>query len=290
MKIANEIKQEDEFTIPEDMGWDEFDSIVEELDFSGVDGSFRKKFKNVGSNIRKKKRGGTKEFGIQKRGKIVGGKKQISKVIVPRDRKVIVEGVSKFILSDDSGNTAIKRIGYHDGKKLKALVLLFNNNDSAVDFPIDIFDPSAPLDYLYNTSQNLNDKIQIAGGNVAYSDVLFNQLANPMNVYNAKFTFSGTNMVSQMAIPLEFHNKSAEGKVKVQPLSIDLKIDSMQVANDIAFFDIQPSLNRAYVPDGMDIIRYTVLAGMTVTMAFFYDQVSLKKEFWADAAKSKGLM
>jgi hypothetical protein len=50
------------------------------------------------------------------------------------------------------------------------------------------------------------------------------------------------------------------------------------------------SLNRPFIPDGMDVIKYTVLAGMTVTMAFFYKQVNLKKVFFQEARNSKKLL
>jgi hypothetical protein len=50
------------------------------------------------------------------------------------------------------------------------------------------------------------------------------------------------------------------------------------------------SLNRPFIPDGMDVINYTVLKGNTVTMAFFYEQISLKKVFYEEARKSKNLL
>ena len=108
--------------------------------------------------------------------------KKINDVIVPTDRPVIVKGASDFIVSQK--NDQIKNIGYYKGKKLKELILIFNNN-SAVDFEVEIFQPSMPLDYLYSTGQNLNDKIQVAGGSVSYTDVLFNMLANPTFIPNA---------------------------------------------------------------------------------------------------------
>ena len=64
----------------------------------------------------------------------------------------------------------------------------------------------------------------------------------------------------------------------------------MQVAKDIVFFDFFDTINRPYIPDGMDVIKYTVLPNMTVTMAFFYDQISLKKVFRKEARNDKGLL
>ena len=216
-------------------------------------------------------------------------RKKISKIIVPYDKKVIVQGVSSFILSQNAKDTAIKNIGYYKGKKLKELVLTFNNN-SALPFVLELFNPSMPLDYLYSTSLNLNDKIEVAGGGVSYTDVLFNMLANSTMIPNCKFVFAGPSVVQQEAQPLIVQNKSIEGKIKIHPLSLQLQIDNMQVASDIIFFDIMEMLNRPFIPDGMDVIGYTVLPGMTVTMAFFYEQVSLKKVFFKEAKQNKGLM
>jgi hypothetical protein len=218
------------------------------------------------------------------------GKKKISKIIVPDDKKVIVEGVSNFILSQDKGDTATKNIGYYKGKKLKELVLTFNNN-SALDFNLELFNPSMPLDYLQSTSLNLNDKIQVAGESpVSYSDVLFNILANPTMIINAKLVVSGPLLVSQINQAMIFQNKSIEGKEKVAPFSMPLSVDVMQVQKDIVYFDIVTGINRPYIPDGMDIIKYVVRAGMTVTFAFYYTQVSLKKFFYKEARQSKGLL
>lgn len=232
----------------------------------------------------------TQEIGVEKRATIVGRKqKLISKIIVPRDKEVIVEGVSKFILSTDKKYDKLRNVGYYKGEKLKEMVLIFNN-DSAIDFVVDIFNLSMPLNYLYSTSQNLNDKIQVAGGNVQYSDLLFNLLANPTMIPNCKFTFSGPSVTQQIAIPLEVKNQDIKGSEKINPVNLSLKIDNLQVANDIIFFDMQESLNRPFIPNGMDFISYKVLAGMTVTMAFFYKQVDMKKVFYEEARKSKEIL
>lgn len=232
----------------------------------------------------------TKEFDVKRRAEINGkSDKKIAKVIVPNNKKVIVEGVSKFILSQGETDDSIRNIGYYKGKKLKELVLIFNN-DSAIDFNVELFNPSMPLDYLQSTSQNLNDKIQVAGGAVSYSDVLYNLLANPMLIVNARFIFSGPNVIGQKSIPLSVQNKRVDGVVKVAPLNLDLQIDNMQVFGDIVNFDIMKTLNRVFVPDGMDIMKYKVLANHTVTMAFFYKQVSLKRVLLAEARNDKKLL
>jgi hypothetical protein len=215
--------------------------------------------------------------------------KKINKVIVPDNKKVIVEGVNKFILSQQPKDKIVKNIGYYQGKKLNELVLTFNNN-SALDFDLEIFNPSMPLDYLYSTSLNLNDKVKVAGGEVSYTDVLFNLLANPTMVVNCKYVFSGPNVSQQKAQPLKVQNQSIEGVVKIHPLNLDIEVDTMQVASDIVFFDIMENLNRPFIPDGMDFISYKVLAGNTVTMAFFYEQISLKKVFYDEARKSRILL
>ena len=232
----------------------------------------------------------TQEFYVKRKATVIGrNEKKLSKVIVPSDRKVIVEGVSKFILSQEQKDDTLKNIGYYKGEKLNELVLTFNNN-SPLDFNLELFNPSMPLDYLYSTSLNLNDKITVAGGAVSYSDVLFNLLANPAFIVNCKFVFAGPTVNQQIAIPLQVKNKAITGIEKIDPLQLSLQLDTMQFANDIIFFDIMQNLNRPFIPDGMDVIGYKVLPFMTVTMAFFYKQVSLKKVFYEEARKSKKLL
>lgn len=296
----------------EDSDYSDFDDQITDIDFSNLQGKdFKKSFSAVNRKIKQKKvmkRGSkkpikrpkplTKKFGIGNdldpsvpRRAFIKGKsqKKIARVIVPRDKKVIVEGVSKFILSKDPKDDAIRNIGYYKGEKLNELVLTFNNN-SALDFNLQLFNPSMPLDYLQSTSLNLNDKIQVAGNAVAYTDVLYNLLANPALLVNAKFVFAGPSVVQQISIPLEVQNKQITGVVKIQPLNLALQIDTMQVASDIVFFDIMSGLNRPFIPDGMDVMGYKILPGMTVTMAFFYKQKSLKKILFEEARNNKKLL
>jgi hypothetical protein len=260
-------------------------------------GSYNKPFVNnkiINPFGKKKKSFGkkplTQEFYVKKKATVIGrNEKKLSKVIVPSDRKVIVEGVNKFILSQEAKDDTLKNIGYYKGEKLNELVLTFNNN-SPLDFNLELFNPSMPLDYLYSTSLNLNNKITVAGGVVSYSDVLFNLLANPAFIVNCKFVFAGPTLNQQIAIPLEVKNKAITGVEKIDPLQLSLQLDTMQFANDIIFFDIMENLNRPFIPDGMDVIGYKVLPFMTVTMAFFYKQVSLKKVFYEEARNSKKLL
>jgi hypothetical protein len=163
------------------------------------------------------------------------------------------------------------------------------NNNSGVDFNLELFNPSMPLDYLFSTSGNINNKIQVAGGIVSYTDVLFNLLANPTHIVNAKFTFAGATYQNQINQPLIFKNKNIIGEQKVDPMQLQLKIDNMQVANDIVFFDLG-GLNRPFIPNGMDVIQYKVLAGNTVTFAFYYQQKDLRKFFYKEARDSKKLI
>lgn len=217
------------------------------------------------------------------------GNQKLSRVIVPDDKKVIVQGVSDFILDQSAAANNIKNIGYYKGKKLKELVLTFNNN-SALPFELELFNPSMPLDYLYSTSLNLNDKIKVAGGEISYTDVLFNILANSTMIPNAKFVFAGANVTQQKVEPIKMINKGITGEQKIYPFNLDLQIDTMQVASDIVAFNFFDTINRPYIPDGMDVMKYRILPNMTVTMAFFFDQISLKKVFRKEARNDKGLL
>jgi hypothetical protein len=299
-----------------------FEDITESLsdiDFSEMRGDFRSSMKSInkkidkksstnkgqrvirkkGSSIKPKKRKKplTQEFGVGRsneqgqkgRAKIMGGKKQLAKVIVPRDRKVIVEGVSKFILSDGPQVTATKNIGYYKGKKLLCMVLTINNQ-TGLDFNIDFFDPSFPLNYLFNTSQNINDMVSVANSPTSYTDVLFNLLANPTMIVNARCIVSGPQIEQQINQSLIFQNKNIEGKEKINPYNIFLSKDAYQFQNTTISFDIMGGLNRPFIPDGMDVARYKVLKDMSVTFGFYYKQVSLKKFFYKEAREHKGLL
>lgn len=275
---------------------DGLDDNILDFDFSEIrGGDFRRSFRQAKRQVRRpvpRKKRARKKLDkfveVRKQAEVFAkrrGDKEIERVIVPENRKLIIEGVSDFILDRSSGAKKIKEIGYYNGKKLEQLVFTFNNTDSLTDFELDIFDPSTPLDYLYSTSLNINDKIKVAGGSTAYTDVLFNILANPTMIPSARFVISGPDVPLQSAQAMLFKNKNIQGDLKIKPLNLNLKLDIMQDSIDIVNFDIEEDLSRAFVPDGMDIIRYKVLAGHTVTMAFFFKQVSIKKVFFKESRK-----
>lgn len=218
-------------------------------------------------------------------------KKLISKVVIPNDRNVIVEGASKMMLSEDKRDTMIKQLGYFNGKKLQELIIEINN-DTEIDFLLSLFDPSMPLDYLYSTSQNLNNRITVGGGALQYSDLMFNLLANPLLIHSAYFTLEGTTgqVLKQEVLAMQFLNKNAQGYRKIDPVNLSLKIDTMQTFNNVIAFDLHESLNRPFIPDGMDVINYTIYAGIKATLVFFYEQIHIKDVYYDEARKSKVLL
>lgn len=294
------IEEEDFDNVDGEFGFDEHD-IIDEIDFSEFKGkNFKSSLHKVNSAVDKKKakkreKPLSKDFIVKKRATLYGktsGKGQgrnTKRIIVPSTQKVIVEGVDKFILGNDDKCNSVKNIGYYKCKKLKELILTINNN-SATDFDLEFFNPSEPLDYLFSTSGNLNNKIQVAGGIISYSDVLFNILANPTHIVNAKFTFAGASYLQQINQPLIFKNKAITGEQKIEPMQLSLQVDNMQVADDIVFFDLLGNLNRPFIPNGMDVIQYKVLAGNTITFAFYYEQKDLRKFFYKEARDSKKLL
>ncbi len=283
---------------------DDDDAFVYDINFSEFKGDFKSSLNGMNRAFRRKKKAKkrvakkplSQDISVLKRATLYGKKsnkggdaKTVKRIIVPSTQKVIIEGVDKFILGNNKDCDGVKNIGYYKCKKLKELIFTMNNN-SGVDFDLELFNPSMPLDFLQSTSLNLNNKIQVAGGIVSYTDVLFNILANPTHVVNAKFTFAGAAYLQQINQPLIFKNKSIEGKQTVAPLQLQLQVDTMQVANDIVFFDIIGNLNRPFIPNGMDVIGYKVLAGCTVTFAFYYEQKDLRKFFFEEARNNKRLL
>jgi hypothetical protein len=198
-----------------------------------------------------------------------------------------LKDVDNFILSDSKENSSIKNIGYYKGEKLKELVLIINNN-TPNDLNLELFNPSQPLDYLFATSQNLNNRISVAGNNlVSYSDVLFHLLANPTLLANAKFTcanpISQAQANAQLNEVLTIKNKNIAGHEKIHPIANNLNIDIDQPNTQIIYWDITETLSRVFIPDGMDIIEYKILAGNQVTFGFYYKQFLLKKFFFKEA-------
>lgn len=228
----------------------------------------------------------SKQHGVEQGNYKIRGKaeKKIGKVIVPRDRKVIIEGVSNFILSD-KGEKA-KKIGYYKGKKLRELNIIINNL-GGTDFTVNLFDPSMPLDYLFSTGNNLNNKVTIAGGQVSYSDMLYNILANPTMIVKGQINIAGASPTLQGNQRIFIYDKSIDGTQEITPFNIDLQVDTMQVFADVIYFDLKQAIGKPFIPDGMETIQYKVLAGNSVTFTFFYTQVSLKKFFYKEARVSK---
>lgn len=280
---------------------EDFERVIMDIDLSSFVGR-QDKFKSKFSKLKRKinERSGykgrvslipkkplSKSVGIVEKAKILGRSgKKMQRVLVPNDRPVIIESVNKFMLSDKPHDNSIRNIGYYNGKKLNELILIINN-DSAIDFNVSLFNPSMMLDYLQSTGQNLNNKIQVAGGDVLYSDVMYNILGNPMIIRNAKFVLTGPSAVAQQGISLQIQDKYSNGVTEVVPLNLALQIDTMQVEGNTISFDIAATINRAFIPDGMDVIGYQVLAGNTVTMCFYYEQKSLKKLMYKEARIKK---
>jgi Fe-S cluster biosynthesis and repair protein YggX len=276
---------------------------IEDIDFSSIDGqSSKDKFrkisrKTVTARIVPKKKRLTKEKSIsrkivaKKNVEYIFGKKQgrqtATEIKLPDNREVLIKGVDEFILSQ--GSDQVKNIGYYKGEKLPHLTLIVNNT-TPNDIDIEFFNLSTPLDYMYSTSNNLNNLIKVAGDNkVSYSDMLFNLLANPTLLPNAKFTLSGPFRDAQFAQPMIFKNKNIAGYEKVESVQNSLNIDAYQSQNSIVYWDIEATLGRLFCPDGMDVMQYKVLAGMSVVFAFYYKQINLKKVFYPEL-RNKGFL
>lgn len=289
----------------EDKNYDGIDDAVEDINFSELIGkrSFKKAFpkakakvKTVSAKkkvIRKKKaiKPLCKNVTVEHKAFIDSkGRRQIAKVLIPRSKKTIVEHVSKFIVSDDFDD--YKNIQYHDGNKLKQILLIIDNSNSSTDLDIELFNPSMALDYLYSTRQDINDRISVANSPyVTYRDLLNNILANPLYVYNAKLMFSGPTQTLQKNQSFIIKNKNSQGFYNVSPISVPLFIDNYQIEkNNINIYNFQKVINRPYVADGMDVIQYKVLAGNTVTMCFYSKQILLKKILYKEAQQSKELI
>ena len=220
----------------------------------------------------------------------VHGEGKTKRVIIPSDRQIIIEGVDKFMLSKERVADSVKNICWHNGKRLKELVLLIDNTDSEVDFTLELFNPTDPLNYLYSNSLNLDDKVSVSNSQVLYSEVLAYILANPTHIVNAQFQFSGASVSTQLSQALFFRNKAITGELKVDPVQPQLMLDMYQYQSNQVCFNLFEELNAPFIPDGMHTIRYTVLAGNNAALAFYYEQVILKKFFYEEADKSKVLL
>jgi hypothetical protein len=268
----NDLEEIKETFEVEDMPY-EFHDDLEDIDYSSLTGNFDNDFDNFVSGKMPLKKN------INPRHKLIcraRGPKPImpkQRVIVPTGRDVIVEGKRRPT-----------KLVYHKGEKLSELILQINN-DSELDFSVDLFNPTWPLQYMYATSGNLDNKIKVAGAdNVTYSDVLFYLLANPTIIRSAIIDVAGltTNSTTNEAIvssqlqqSFRFKAKNIKGWLEVQPAR--LFKDNYQFQSDTVEFPIQDNLNRPFVPDGMETLLYTILANSSVTLTFYYKQVLLKE-------------
>lgn len=276
------------------------DESLLDLNFSQFNGDLKSSLKQIGTELkkrkprprkvaRKKKSRLSKVVPVKGPTMINGREKEISRVLVPRDRAVRVEGASNFILSTNPDDTAAKTIGFYKGKPLKPLILIMNN-DSPHDFTVELFNPSQMMDYLVSNTGNLNNKIMVAGGTAAqYSDIVWYMLANPTMIINGKFIVSGAAADAQRQQRLGFKNKNLMGEQFISPLSMSSNLDTMQFQSNTLNFDILRDLGRPSIPDGMETITYTVLAGNTVTFCFYYKQVLLRNEAFQEARNVKQL-
>ncbi len=292
--------EEDELHPEPNVEYEFIDDSLTDIDFSEFTGDYKSSLKKLDKHLKKsphrpkkivkRKKPLNKNIGVKRQGVTTlhgknGNPKTASRIMIPRDRHVTVEGVDKFILSGDAAADSYKNIGYYKGEKLKELNLTFNNN-SSLDFTLELFNPSMQLDYLFSTSINLNNRISIAGGQISYSDVMFNILANPPIIPSARVIISGPSaaaVAAQREINLGFKIKNIKGEQYVNPLNIGQNFDTMQYQSTVVNFDILSGLGRMYIPDGMDVASYTVLAGNTVTLCFYYKQKHIKELLWPEA-------
>lgn len=291
----------DHYAADFDSEFDDFDANDEGFSFSDIDFSdfkgndFKGNLKKLDHRVTVLKNNRNKQAkkGNKLSKKINKANQPVtSKITVPSDREVIVKGVNNMILSKNPVTNAQKEIAYYKGRKLNMLTLTFNNN-TANDFNVNLFDPSMPVDYLWSNGINVNNKIQVAGGTTSYSNMLFNLLGNPTMIVSAQVLASGTignNGTAQLNQSLIFVNQNIAGLQAVEPMNINLDRDIMQKESTLVTFEIMKKLNRPFVPDGMDIIQYKILAGNTVTMNFYYKQVQIKRMVFEECRKARNLL
>ena len=266
VKEESYFKDMRDFILSNAEGETEEDVDFDSIDFSDASGGFKRSLKKGTKKSLKKKSAIHKKNGIKQ------------KVFIPSGRTVIVEGMDKLLLGSDDDAESIRNIGYYQGKRLNAIVLTINNT-GLVDFDVELFNPSMPLDYLYSTSLNLNDKVKIAGSgaDVSYTDILNSLSTNMVLIPNMRIVVAGAQEAEQRTQALQILNKGVDGSSFLKPLNISLYVDNMQVNPNIIQFDLMRGLGRGFVPDGMDIMKYKVLAGNVVTFCFFMKQKQLKR-------------
>jgi hypothetical protein len=276
-ETINVIAEDSEVEV--NMPYDSYEDL-EDIDFDYLTGDFDTDFSNFArGKVRRKKikRGCPKPLQPK------------NKIIVPDDRKLIVQGREKFKIGSK----------FHEGEKLQELNMTIDNTSNPIDFTMELFNPSAPLDYLYNSTQNLNSRITIADGvNVAYSDVLFNLLANPTMIVRGLMVCSALGTLpantqsgivfNQMNQAFQVKNKNIKGWQDLMPYKPNL--DAYQKQSDIVSFEIMKDLNRPFVVDGMDVLQYTVLANSKVVLNFYYKQIKLKELVFPEYKGFKGVI
>jgi transposase len=165
-----------------------------------------------------------------------------------------------------------------------------------INYTVEFFNPSTPMDYYQATSQNINDKISVAGQNVngvQYTDVMWHMMSNPTRIINSKIVITAPNdtiLFAQRDFNFGITQKDLRAYTDTEPINIPQLLDKFQFQSNILAFNFQNELNRPYVPDGMDILRYTILAGCTVSIAFYYEQKMLKKYFYKDLRDNKHIL
>lgn len=301
---------ESEFVLEvEDNGEPDFDYVDEglnDIDFSQLSGpDFKSSLKQLHGKLHAAKpkikkvsvkkplsqrvgiKGSATIFGKQGNN---GTRKTTQRISVPREREVIIKTVDKFMLDTKGASSRYKNIGYYKGKKLKELILTINNN-SGVDFTFELFNQSMPLDYMFSNAQNMNNLIKLGSGNGAsYTDMVLWMIGNPTLIPSARIITNGPSQAAQQQESMYFKNKNIAGELYVEPMNLGQELDTMQFQASTIDFDITNGLNRPFIPDGMDVIRYKVFAGNTVTMCFYYKSKKLKKILWKEARDKKTLM
>lgn len=273
-------------------------SMFGDIDFSEIKGKTNKQIiskanakirsKKLMTSINKKRKNAlplTKKHPIKqnsttniKTKHLSGKSKSIKNILVSNDQKVIINGVSNFMI--DKTKDSLRNIGYWEGKKLNKLLLTFNNTNGN-DLTLDLFNPNSWGKYFMANSQDLDDRIIVGDGSIKYSEVLFNIIANPTMIPSARFSFScptEEQLERQLNVPLNFTNKDLRSNTVVKPYTFE--IDEYQFQNNIVLFDIIESINRPFFPNGTDTAIYTIYAGTTASLCFYYKQYTLIEQFF----------
>lgn len=282
------------------------ESLFEDMDFSEIRGkTFKSSLKR--SNDRLKKKGISTTSGNKKskndrvyrktyvkpgqsatisdNDQSANPKKTTQNIIVSSDQRVVINGVSNFML--DNSYDSLRTIGYYKGEKLKELLLTFNNT-TGNDLTIDIFNPTGWGKYLIANRQDLDDRIIVGGGQIPYSQAVFSMIGAPPLIANCKFQFVCPDEVSlkeQLNQTLNFKNSSIQAYSVVKPNTFT--VDYMQYQVNVNTFDIIQEIARPFFPDGTDTLEYTIKAGSTVVMCFYYKHFPLVELLYKEGWKKE---